>query len=150
MTPLSAHVLQSLRDLLGHHLLTGTEDRARRGKDESYHKARLPQAVACPADEAQVAAVMQICAREQVPIIPFGTGTAVEGGTVAIQGGLCIDLSRLNSILRVSANDMDATVEAGVTRIQLNDYLKEHTTRLYFPVDPGADASLGGMASTRA
>ncbi|MGY8826862.1 MAG: FAD-binding oxidoreductase [Candidatus Latescibacterota bacterium] len=150
MTPLSAHVLQSLRDLLGHHLLTGTEDRARRGKDESYHKARLPQAVACPADEAQVAAVVQICVREQVPIIPFGTGTAVEGGTVAIQGGLCIDLSRLNSILRVSANDMDATVEAGVTRIQLNDYLKEHTTRLYFPVDPGADASLGGMASTRA
>jgi len=150
MNPLSAHALQSLKDLLGSHLLTGAEDRARRGKDESYHQAHLPQAVACPADEAQVAAAVQICAREQVPIIPFGTGTAVEGGTIAIAGGLCIDLSRLDRILRVGAHDMDATVEAGVTRLQLNDYLKEHNTHLYFPVDPGADASLGGMASTRA
>ncbi len=150
MNSLPSDALQSLQDLLGPHLLTSAAARAQRGKDASYHGGHMPDAVACPEDEAQVAAIVQICARAQIPIVPFGTGTAVEGGIVAVKGGLCLDLSRLKRILRLSADDMDISVEAGVTRLQLNNYLKEHHTGLYFPVDPGADASLGGMASTRA
>jgi D-lactate dehydrogenase (cytochrome) len=150
MNSLPSHALQKLQDLLGPHLLTGVEARAQRAKDASYHGAQLPDAVACPEDEAQLAAIVEICADALVPMVPFGTGTAVEGGIGALQGGLSIDLSRLNRILRVSVDDMDATLGAGVTRLQLNNYLKERQTGLYFPVDPGADASLGGMASTRA
>jgi D-lactate dehydrogenase (cytochrome) len=150
MDNLPPQMLNELQQLLGTRLLTDERARRQHAADASYHAPQWPQAVAYPESEAEVAALINLCAQQQFPIVPYGTGTAVEGGIVAVNGGLCIDLSRLNNILRVSAADMDATVEAGVTRLQINTYLDEQKTGLYFPVDPGADASLGGMASTRA
>jgi D-lactate dehydrogenase (cytochrome) len=124
------------------------EVRALHAKDVSHHAPRSPQAVVFPGSNEEVSKIVRICAEAGVPIIPFGTGTAVEGGVVAIQGGVCVDLTRMNKILRVSVPDCDATVQAGVTRQQLNHHLEAIQSGVYFPVDPGADASLGGMAAT--
>jgi D-lactate dehydrogenase (cytochrome) len=99
-------------------------------------------------DADEVSSTMKICARHKVPVIPFGTGTGLEGGTVALEGGICIDISNMNAIIEVNAEDMDCVVQPGVTRKQLDSYL--HDSGLFFPIDPGADASLGGMAATRA
>ena len=103
--------------------------------DASYHAARPPLAVAYPTSVDEISAIARLCTTHKVPLIPFGTGTAVEGGIVAASGGLTVDLSRMNRILAVNVADMDATVEAGVTRNQLNDYLKEQNTDLHFPVE---------------
>ena len=150
MDTLNAQAVAALDALLGARLDSTVTTREQHAADASYHAPQPPQAVAYPENTDEIAAITRICTEHQIPIIPFGTGTAVEGGIVAMHGGLCVDLSRMNRILRVSSTDMDATVEAGVTRMQLNAHLKTHNTGLYFPVDPGADASLGGMAATRA
>ena len=118
------------------------------GRDESWHAMQAPDAVCFPTTTDEVRAAVVACASRKIPLIPFGAGSNVEGQVVAVNGGLCIDVSRMQRILRVSAEDMDCTVEAGVTRSQLNSYLRE--TGLQFPIDPGADASIGGMAATRA
>ena len=123
--------------------------RARR-RDASYHRGALPDAVAFPKTNAEVADIVKICVKYNIPIIPYGTGTGVEGAVVATEGALCIALNEMNRILRVSQDDRDATVQAGVTRLQLNTHLADIGTHLHFPVDPGADASLGGMVATRA
>ncbi|MBM3510513.1 MAG: FAD-binding protein [Alphaproteobacteria bacterium] len=137
-----------LRALLGDRVSTAAAVRAHHGKDESYHAPHLPDAVTFPETTEEVAAIVEICARHKAPIIPFGTGTSLEGHVMALHGGVTVALTNMKKIKRVSAADMDVTVEAGVTRKQLNEHLRD--TGLFFPIDPGADASLGGMTATRA
>ncbi len=146
--PLNPALLAALRQLLGDRLSTSASVCDQHGKDESYHTPHAPDAVAFARTTEEVAAIVSLCAEHKTPVIAFGTGTSLEGHVAALRGGVCIDLSQMNRVLRVGAEDLDATVEAGVTRKQLNEYLRD--TGLFFPIDPGADASLGGMAATRA
>jgi D-lactate dehydrogenase (cytochrome) len=146
--PPNHDLLAMLRQRLGDRLSTAAAVCAQHGKDESYHQPHAPDAVAFAHSTEEVAEIVRLCAQYKTPIVPFGTGTSLEGHVAALKGGICIDLSQMNRVLRVGAEDLDATVEAGVTRKQLNEYLRD--TGLFFPIDPGADASLGGMAATRA
>jgi D-lactate dehydrogenase (cytochrome) len=146
--PPDASLLISLREILGNRLSTSAAVCAQHGKDESYHTPYSPDAVAFAQSTEEVAAIVKLCSDHKTPVIAFGTGTSLEGHVAALAGGVCIDLSPMNRIIRVNAEDLDATIEAGVTRKQLNEYLRD--TGLFFPIDPGADASLGGMAATRA
>ena len=143
-------VVRQLRTLLGDRCSELPDDLNQHSKDVSHHAPQQPDCVVFPLSNEEVAAVARLCHEHHMPIIPFGTGTAVEGGVVAIHGGVCVDLSRMNRILRFSPDDMDVTVQAGATRLQLNQHLAESNTNLYFPIDPGADCTLGGMAATRA
>ena len=140
--------LEELRGLLGDRLSTNESVRDHHSRDESWHQACPPDAVCFVNDMDEVSRTMKICSRHKIPVIPFGAGTGLEGGTVAHEGGICIELANMNSIVRVNAEDMDCVVQPGVTRKQLNKYLRD--SGLFFPIDPGADASLGGMAATRA
>ena len=142
-------LLNLLAQIVGaENLSTSAAVREQHGRDESYHPSSPPDAVVYCTETEQVAAVVKACAERGVPVIPFGTGTSLEGHVAALSGGVCIDLSRMDKILTVNAEDMDVTVQAGVRRKALNDYLRD--TGLFFPIDPGADASLGGMTATRA
>src|SRR5487761_2368406 len=144
----NSKLFDDLRARFGERFSTAIAVREHHGKDASYHKLVPPDAVLYAHTTEEVAEAVRLCAAVKVPVIPFGTGTGLEGNVAAIHGGLCIDLSQMNRILRVSVDDLDCTVEAGVTRKQLNQHLRD--TGLFFPIDPGADASLGGMAATRA
>jgi D-lactate dehydrogenase (cytochrome) len=146
--PLEASLLASLHQLLGERLSTSAAVCAHHGKDESYHTPHAPDAFAFAHSTEEVAAIVKLCADYKTPVIAFGTGTSLEGHVAALSGGICIDMSQMNQIIRVNREDLDASVEAGVTRKQLNEHLRD--TGLFFPIDPGADASLGGMAATRA
>ena len=141
-------VTTELRALLGERLSTVASVRTQHGRDESFHAPHDPDAVAFAKSTAEVVEIVKICARHGTPVIPFGTGTSLEGHVAALEGGVCLDVSGMNEILAVNAEDLDVIVQAGVTRKQLNQYLRD--TGLFFPIDPGADASLGGMAATRA
>jgi D-lactate dehydrogenase (cytochrome) len=141
-------VIDHLRALLGDRVSTKTAIREQHGHDESWHHPAMPDAVCFVQSTAEVAAIVKACNTHRVPVIAYGVGTSIEGQIIAEQGGICIDLSQMNAIRAVRPEDMDATVEAGITRSQLNAYLRD--TGLFFSVDPGADATLGGMASTRA
>ena len=118
------------------------------GNITAWHPLQAPDAVFFPIGTEEVAEAVTLCAKHGVPIIPFGVGTSLEGGVNAPCGGLSIDMSRMTKILAIHEEDLDCVVEAGVTRKQLNAYVRSNG--LFFPIDPGADASLGGMASTRA
>ncbi|HYT47045.1 MAG TPA: FAD-linked oxidase C-terminal domain-containing protein [Burkholderiales bacterium] len=143
-----ASVLDELKALLGERVSTSGAVREHHGKDESYFPYALPDAVVFVETTEEVRDVVNLCRRHRVPMIPFGVGTSLEGHILAIRGGVSIDLSRMNQVLTVHEEDLDAVVQAGVTRKQLNEYIKH--TGLFFPIDPGADATLGGMAATRA
>ncbi|OGA20989.1 MAG: hypothetical protein A3H34_02770 [Betaproteobacteria bacterium RIFCSPLOWO2_02_FULL_67_19] len=141
-------VVADLRALLGDRVSVAAAVREHHGKDESYFPYALPDAVVFPESTEEVRDVVMICRRHRVPMIPFGVGTSLEGHILAVNGGVSIDLSHMNRIVAVHESDLDAVVQAGVTRKQLNEHIKH--TGLFFPVDPGADATLGGMAATRA
>ena len=138
----------ALRTLLGSRATDRAAVREHHSHGESYHPPAAPDLVCFPATTAEVSAILAVSQRCQVPVIPFGAGTSLEGHVHALSGGIAIDLREMNRVLRVSTEDLDATVEAGVTRKQLNTALRN--TGLMFPVDPGADATLAGMAATRA
>jgi D-lactate dehydrogenase (cytochrome) len=118
------------------------------GRDESPFPVTPPDAVVFARSTQDVVDVVNLCRQFAVPVIPYGAGSSLEGHLLAVQGGVCIDLSQMNAILRIDAEDLTATVQAGVSRKQLNEALR--TSGLFFPIDPGADASLGGMSATRA
>ncbi len=137
-----------IRQILGERLSTAQIVREHHGKDQTWNPGQPPDAVAYALSTEEVQTIVQICARHKAPIIPFGTGTSLEGHFTAPHGGICIDVSGMNQILEVNSEDLDCRVQAGVTRKQLNTYLRDKG--LFFPIDPGADASLGGMTATRA
>jgi D-lactate dehydrogenase (cytochrome) len=143
-----ADLVGALRAFLGERVSTAEAVREHHGKDEGPYPPQPPDAVCFPENLEEVAAVVRLCAEAKVPIIPFGTGTSLEGHVQAVRGGICIDMTRMNAVLEVNAEDLDCRVQAGVTRKQLNEYLRD--TGLFFPIDPGADASIGGMTATRA
>ena len=147
-TSLKDPCLQELQKLLGERLSMSNSVREQHGRDESFHASAPPEAVAFVECNEEVAEIVRICVQYQKPIIPFGTGTSLEGHVAALQGGVCLDVSGMNQVLEVNENDLDCRVQAGVTRKQLNQHLRN--SGLFFPIDPGADASLGGMTATRA
>jgi len=122
--------------------------REHHGKDESAHPLAPPDAVVFPETTEEVVEIVRLGGQYNVPLIPFGAGSSIEGHVLAIHGGLSVDFTRMNRIHAVNVDDLDATVEPGVTRKQLNNHLDG--TGIFFPIDPGADATLGGMAATRA
>ncbi|MEK9872511.1 MAG: FAD-linked oxidase C-terminal domain-containing protein [Betaproteobacteria bacterium] len=134
--------------LLGDRVSTNPNVRDTHGKDESWHHPHRPDAVVFPKTNEEVSEIVKICARHNIPVIAYGTGTCLEGNVIPHRGGVVVDLMNMDQVLRVSQEDLDCTVQARVTRKQLNEHIKD--LGLFFPIDPGADASLGGMAATRA
>ncbi len=146
--PPSESCIRELGALFGERCSTGETIREQHGRDESFHPSAPPDAVVFVESNEEVAEIMKLCVQHGTPIIPYGTGTSLEGHVAALQGGVCIDLTRMNQVLEVNAADLDCRVQAGVTRKQVNHHLRN--SGLFFPIDPGADASLGGMTATRA
>jgi D-lactate dehydrogenase (cytochrome) len=129
-------------------VVTGTDERQRHGTDEGWHAPAAPDVVVYPRDTGEAAAVVRICRAHGTPIVPFGAGTSLEGHIAALHGGVSVDTTQMNAILRLSVEDMDVTVQAGVTRRQLDEKLRPEG--VFFSVDPGADATIGGMTATGA
>lgn len=143
-----ARVVEALAARFGNRLVTSQAVRDQHANTLTWTPTQAPDAVVYPLDEADVAATVRLCAGEGVPVIPFGTGTSFEGHVNAPLGGVSIDTSMMKAIVAVHAEDLDAVVEPGVTRKALNEHLRDQG--LFFPIDPGADASIGGMVATRA
>ena len=141
-------LLSRLRDLLGEGASTGAAVREHHSHGESHHEGVAPDAVVFPTSTAEVQAIVAACAEYRCPMTPFGAGSSLEGHVIPVHGGISVDMTRMNRIVRLNAEDLDVTVEAGVTRKQLDRHLR--SSGLMFPLDPGADATLGGMAATRA
>ena len=141
-------LIDELRSLLGDRVSTSDAVRDHHSHGESWHTPGLPDAVVFPNDTNEVAAIVRACAATKTPIIPFGMGSSLEAHVNAIHGGISMDFTRMARVMRLSTEDLDVTVEAGLTHRQLNEHLKN--TGLWFPVDPGADATIGGMTATRA
>ena len=146
--PVPAAMLEALKARFGNRCSTAASVRDQHGRGESAYDAAPPEVVVFCESTEEVAFVVAQAAAQAVPVIPFGVGTSLEGHLLAVQGGVSIDLSRMNRIVAVHAEDLTVTVEAGVTREQLNREIKD--SGLFFPIDPGANATLGGMAATRA
>src|SRR6056297_2425111 len=140
--------ISELQSCLGQRVTRCKSDLDLHGRSESYFRDAPPDAVAYPESTEEVARIVAICARHHVPVVGWGTGTSLEGQAQAFAGGVAVDFSRMNRVLEIAQADMTARVQPGVTREALNEELR--ATGLMFPVDPGANASLGGMAATRA
>ncbi|KAK7498890.1 hypothetical protein BaRGS_00009982 [Batillaria attramentaria] len=141
--------VEDLRNVVGKaNVSTAEAVRDQHGHDESYHPTKMPDVVVFAQSVDHVSKVVKLCNDTGVPLIPFGSGTGLEGGINALKGGVCLDVSQMTNIVNVNAEDFDCTVESGVTRNALNSFIRD--TGLWFPVDPGADASLCGMCSTSA
>ncbi len=141
-------LLNALREYFGDRLSTTQAMREHHGRDESSYDPMLPDAVVFAHSTAEVAKAVALCNQYKFPVIAYGTGTSLEGHILALQGGLSIDVSQMNQVVALNAEDLTVTVQPGVTRKQLNVEIKD--TGLFFPSDPGADATIGGMAATRA
>ncbi|MES2414482.1 MAG: FAD-linked oxidase C-terminal domain-containing protein [Pseudomonadota bacterium] len=141
-------LLDALKSRFGERCSLAMIVREQHGRDESSFAAPPPSAVVFAESTADVADAVELCAQYNVPVIPFGVGTSLEGHLLAVQGGISIDLGRMNRVLHINSDDLTVTVQPGVTRKQLNEEIK--STGLFFPIDPGADATLGGMCATRA
>ncbi len=141
-------VVGILKQRLGDRCQTGAAIREQHGHTTTYIQNQSPDAVVFPHSTEEVAEIVKTCAAHKVPVIPFGTGTSLEGHVNAPAGGISVDLMQMNTILAVHPGDLDCVVQPGVTREDLNTHLRDQG--LFFPIDPGANASLGGMASTRA
>ena len=141
-------LIEQLRGRLGERVSTSPSVLEQHGRGESWHPAQPPDAVCFPRSNEEVAEIVGLCAASATPVIAFGTGTSLEGQVQAVNGGICIDLGEMKQILEVNLEDMDCRVQAGVTRRELNHHLRE--SGLFFPIDPGADTSIGGMSATRA
>ena len=148
LRPLPATMLEALRGQFGERCSSAAAVREQHGRGESVYDAAPPEVVVFCESTEEVAFVVTQAAAHAVPVIPFGVGSSLEGHLLAVQGGVSIDLSRMNAIVQINAEDLTVTVQAGVTREQLNREIKD--TGLFFPIDPGANATLGGMAATRA
>jgi len=144
----TASVVDALTRDFGARAKTANAVREQHSHGEGLADQAMPDVVVYPHSNEEVAGIVRLCHAARVPIIPFGVGTSLEGHVAALYGGVCVDLSEMNKVLAVNAADLDCRVQAGVTREQLNAELKG--TGLFFPIDPGANATLGGMASTRA
>lgn len=142
------NAIAELSAFLGERLSLSKSDLDLHGRSETYFPLIPPDAVAYPNSTAEVAKLVQICALHRCPVVGWGTGTSLEGQSQAVQGGVCVDFRLMNKVLTIRPADMDVTVQPGLTREELNQELRD--TGLFFSVDPGANASLGGMASTRA
>jgi D-lactate dehydrogenase (cytochrome) len=142
-------LLDELIALLGRdRVQTGDDVRRQHGTDESFHEPAPPDAVVFPRTNEECVAIVRACRAHRTPIIPFGAGTSLEGHVMALRGGICVDMREMNRVLRLSIDDLDVTVQAGVTRRQLEDKLLPEG--VFFPVDPGSDATIGGMVATGA
>jgi D-lactate dehydrogenase (cytochrome) len=141
-------VVGRLNEIMGARATTARGVLDDHGRSEAYHGSRPPDVVAFPESAEEVARIVRLCSELGMPVVPFGAGTSLEGNAASIRGGVCIDLSRMNRVLKVNDKDLDVVVQPGITRKQLNAQLRD--TGLFFPIDPGADASIGGMSSTRA
>ena len=141
-------VIDDLRSALGEKVSVNATIREHHSKDESFHTPTLPDVVVFATCTQDVATTLKICNEHLTPVVAWGAGTSLEGNSTPIHGGVSLDLSQMDKILRVSGDDLDCTIQPGVRRKQLNEYLSRYG--LFFPVDPGADATLGGMASTGA
>ncbi len=145
---MSATLAESLGAVVGDRVSTARAVRDQHGRDESFHPAHPPDAVVFPRTTEEVVGIVRACARHSAPIVPFGAGTSLEGHVHALEGGVCVAMGGMDRLLDLNAEDMDCRVEAGLTRVGLAMHLK--ATGLFFPVDPGADATLGGMVATGA
>ena len=148
-SPVSAATLvERLSAMIGPRATVARSVLEQHGQSEAYHRVLPPDVVVFPETTQEVVEIVRLCASLRMPIIPFGAGTSLEGNTAAVAGGVCFDFARMNRVLAIHASDMDVVVQPGITRKQLNAELRG--TGLFFPIDPGADASIGGMTSTRA
>ena len=143
-----AAIVKKLAEDFAERAVTSSAVREQHGHGEGMADSALPDVVVFPHTNEEVAAIVRLCHTARIPVIAFGIGTSLEGHVAALYGGVCVDLSRMDRMLEVNAQDLDCRVQAGVTREQVNAELKG--TGLFFPIDPGANATIGGMASTRA